>query len=188
MKSKLSLLTGLVLALTIVLSMVLCACNHRTAESPEVTTAKMESMSAIEKDELIYKDIIDGFPAGTAYAFVDMAEDQDALLVADQTISFEGKLEASKATVYAQDKDGKVVRMGVVESTTTSMPLIAYEHAVYYGSHKTVSKATINTDESKMEVETAEALDDEYDVGNKPYNILFAEYCDGTVIEFTTVK
>lgn len=188
MKSKLNLLTSLLLALTVVLTMIMCACNNHAAESAEPTTAKVETMSVYEKDQEIYKDLIASFPSGTAYAFVDMAEDQDALLVADQTISFEGKLEASEATVYAQDRDGKVVRMGVVESTTTSMPLVAFEHGVYYGSHKTVSKATINTNKSKMEVETAETNNDEYDVANKAYNLLFDEYGQGTVIEFTEVK
>ena len=188
MKSKLNLLTSLVLSLTVVLTMIMCACNNRAAESAETTTAKVETMSVYEKDQEIYKDIIAAFPAGTAYAFADMAEDQDALLVADQTISFEGKLEASKATVYAQDRDGKVVRMGVVESTTTSMPLVAFEHGVYSGSHKTMSKATINTKESKMEVETAKTNNDETDVANKAYNVLFEEDGRGTVIEFTELQ
>ena len=102
--------------------------------------------------------------------------------------NFEGKLEASKAKVYAQDKDGKVKEMGSVESTTTSMPLMAFEHAVYFGSHSTMSKATINTKESKMEVETAKTNNDETDVANKAYNVLFEEYGRGTIIEFTEVQ
>ena len=59
-----------------------------------------------------YNDIIKDLPKGSAYAFADMAEDQDALLVAENPIEFDGKVEAAKATVYAKDKDGNVKKMG----------------------------------------------------------------------------
>ena len=51
-----------------------------------------------------------------------------------------------------------------------------------------MSKATISTKESKMEVETAKTNNDETDVANKAYNVLFEEYGRGTIIEFTEVQ
>lgn len=186
----------LIIALTILISVFMTTfmmngCNKKdTAETVTETVSQQfdDTPSAIEKDMAIYTDIIANLPAGSAYAFADMAEDQDALLVAEQTISFEGRLEASKAKVYAQDKDGNVKEMGTVESSTTSMPLMAFEHAVYFGSHSTMSKATINTEESRMDVETAKTNNDETDVANKAYNVLFEEYGRGTVIEFTELQ
>lgn len=188
MKSKLNLITSLLLSLTVVLTMIMCACNNRAAESAETTTAKVETMSVYEKDQEIYKDIIAAFPSGTAYAFADMSEDQDALLVAENPIEFDGKVEAAKATVYAKDKDGNVKKMGTVESTTTSLPLVAYDHAVYFGSHHSMSKASIDTEHSKMDIETAKSNGDETDTANKAYNLLFDDYGEGTVIEFTILK
>ena len=192
MKKQIPFLVALALIISVVMTTVMMyGCNKKEASETVTKTVAQQTEtapSAIEKDIAVYQDIIADLPDGAAYAFADMAEDQDALLVAEQTISFEGKLEASKAKVYAQDKDGKVKEMGSVESTTTSMPLMAFEHAVYFGSHSTMSKATINTKESKMEVETAKINNDETDVANKAYNVLFEEYGRGTIIEFTEVQ
>ena len=192
MKRQIPFLVALALIISVVMTTVMMyGCNKKEAAETVTETVAQQTEtapSAIEKDIAVYQDIIADLPDGAAYAFADMAEDQDALLVAEQTISFEGKLEASKAKVYAQDKDGNVKEMGTVESSTTSMPLMAFEHAVYFGSHSTMSKATINTKESKMEVETAKTNNDETDVANKAYNVLFEEYGRGTIIEFTEVQ
>ena len=192
MKKQLPFLIALTILISVLMtSFMMNGCNKKDAAETvtEAVSQQVETTpSAVEKDMAIYTDIIASLPSGSAYAFADMAEDQDALLVAEQTISFEGKLEASKAKVYAQDKDGNVKEMGSVESSTTSMPLMAFEHAVYFGSHSTMSKATINTKESKMEVETAKTNNDETDVANKAYNVLFEEYGRGTVIEFTELQ
>ena len=192
MKKQLPFLIALTILISVLMTtFMMNGCNKKDAAETvkEAVSQQVETTpSAVEKDMAIYTDVIANLPDGAAYAFADMAEDQDALLVAEQTISFEGKLEASKAKVYAQDKDGKVKEMGTVESTTTSMPLMAFEHAVYFGSHSTMSKATINTKESKMEVETAKTNNDETDVANKAYNVLFEEYGRGTVIEFTELQ
>lgn len=189
MKTQLSILVTMVLAVSIFLTFFMVGCNKKEEANATVTAQQVVSSDSVfEKDSFIYKDIISSLPDGAAYAIVDMAEDQDALLVTDKAFSFEGKLEATEATVYAQDKDGKVVEMGKIESTTTSMPFMVHEHGVLFGSHRSMSKATINTKESKMEVETAKTNLDETDVANKAYNMLFEEYTEGTIVEFTSIK
>ena len=191
MKKRIPLLIGFVIVLSVLLTSFLmngCKEQANRETNAQVTSEQVtETSSSIDENISVYKDVIASLPSGSAYAFADMAEDQDALLVTEAPMSFEGSLEAAKATVYAKDKDGKVVKMGTVESTTTSMPLMAYEHAVYFGSHHSMSKATINTKESKMDVETAESSADGKDSANKAYDELFQDYTKGTIINFTAV-
>ena len=193
MKKKIPFLVAFVMVLSIAMTFFLmgkCDLSSKeyTDEDAIRTTADTTVISPYEKAMDDYNDIIASLSKGSAYAFADMAEDQDALLVAENPIEFDGKVEAAKATVYAKDKDGNVKKMGTVESTTTSLPLVAYDHAVYFGSHHSMSKASIDTEHSKMDIETAKSNGDETDTTNKAYNLLFDDYGEGTVIEFTILK
>ncbi len=191
MNKRIPFLVAFTLIISIIMTYFMmggCSQKNFTDEDAIKTTADTTVISPYEKAMDDYNEIIATLPKGSAYAFADMAEDQDVLLVTDQPIEFEGKVEAAKATVYAKDKNGHVKEMGTIKSTTTSMPLVAFEHAVYFGSHHTMSKASVNTQKGNIEVETAKSNGDEKDTANKAYNLLFDEYGQGTVIGFTAVK
>lgn len=193
MKKQIPFLVAFVLVLSILVTFITMGkCNFGSKDFSDDdairTTADTTVISPYETAMDDYNEIIATLSKGSAYAFADMAEDQDVLLVTDEPIEFEGKVEAAKATVYAKDKSGSVKEMGTIKSTTTSMPLVAFEHAVYFGSHHAMSKASVNTAKGKLEVESAKSNGDEKDTANKAYNVLFDEYGEGTVIEFTILK
>lgn len=192
MNKRIPFIVAFVMVISIAMTFFMmggCGNNKEFTDEDAIrTTAETTVISPYEKAMDDYNDIISKLDKGSAYAFADMAEDQDVLLVAENPIEFEGKVEAAKATVYAKDKDGNVKKMGTVESTTTSLPLVAYDHAVYFGSHHSMSKASIDTEHSKMDIETAKSNGDETDTANKAYNLLFDDYGEGTVIEFTILK
>ena len=192
MNKRIPFIVAFVMVISIAMTFFMmggCGTNKEFTDEDAIrTTAETTVISPYEKAMDDYNDIISKLDKGSAYAFADMAEDQDVLLVAENPIEFEGKVEAAKATVYAKDKDGNVKKMGTVESTTTSLPLVAYDHAVYFGSHHSMSKASIDTEHSKMDIETAKSNGDETDTANKAYNLLFDDYGEGTVIEFTILK
>lgn len=192
MNKRIPFIVAFVMVISIAMTFFMmggCGTNKEFTDEDAIrTTAETTVISPYEKAMDDYNDIISKLDKGSAYAFADMAEDQDALLVTDAPITFDGKVEAAKATVYAKDKNGNVKEMGTIKSTTTSMPLVAYEHAVYFGSHHAMSKASVNTKEGKLDVESAKSNGDEKDIANKAYNLLFDDYGEGTVIEFTEVQ
>lgn len=192
MNKRIPFIVAFVMVISIAMTFFMmggCGNNKEFTDEDAIrTTAETTVISPYEKAMDDYNDIISKLDKGSAYAFADMAEDQDALLVTDAPITFDGKVEAAKATVYAKDKNGKVKEMGTIKSTTTSMPLVAYEHAVYFGSHHAMSKASVNTEKGKLDVESAKSNGDEKDTANKAYNLLFDDYGEGTVIEFTAIQ
>lgn len=174
MKRILTALFGLVLSFTLVFAFTGCQKQE-------------EPLSPYDSALKEYRDIIDTLPEGSAYAFVDMGGDREAMLVTKAAFEFEGDLEAAEADVYAFTKDGDVKKYGKVESSTTSMPLMQYKDAVYFGTHSSIGKAKLNESKGKLSITVAET-DQTADEDNATYDALFDEYAEGDLIIFNGVE
>ena len=174
MKRILTALFGLVLSVALVFAFTGC----QKQEKP---------LSPYDSAPKEYRDIIDTLPAGSAYALVDMGGNREALLVTKEAFEFEGDLEAAKAEVYAFTKDGDVKKYGKLESSTTSMPLIQYKDAVYFGTHTSLGKAKLNENKGKLFITEAET-DQTATEDNETYDALLEEYAEGDIIVFNGIE
>lgn len=173
MKQKLSLVLSLLLALSMVFALAGCSKSETSEETAETA-------SVYEQDLAAYADVIEGLKEGTAYAFADLCEGYDALLVTEAPITFDKLTEAAAATVYGFDKDGNVKELGTIESTTTSMPITVKDGYAYTGGHHDMSRASIDEKNAKLVIETVKETEDNY-------NDFFQAYTEGTMVEFTLV-
>lgn len=178
MKRKLLVILGMVVAL----AMVFSGCNNKTEEAATKVEASQSVDTTSEQDSDVYANIIQELPEGSAYAFVDMDKDHDALLVAKETFEFEGDLEAFEGTVYGFDADGNIKEYGKVSGGGTANPFTVKDGALYFASHHSASKATIDESKSKMVVETV--TDDDEDA----FSAMFNDYMEGDIVLFTAVK
>lgn len=177
MKRYLAVILGMVLALT----MVLAGCNNK-AEEVAPSTDKTQSVVTTAKEPGAYAKIIRELPEGSAYAFVDMNKDHTALLVTKETFEFDGDLEAFEGTVYGYDADGNIKEYGKVSGGGTANPFTVKDGALYFASHHSASKATIDESKSKMVVDTVS--DEDQDA----FDNLFHDYMEGDIVLFTAVK
>ena len=187
MKRTISGLIGIVLILAMTLALV--GCHKKTVEETTTPTQAVSTIvSPYEADMKLYKSVIDALPEGAFYAFADMNENHDALLVAENTYADpeDGTLLAIAAKVYGLDKDGNIKEYGTVESGGTANPLMTKDHHLYYGGHHYMSKASIDESASKLVVETGK---DEMGGGTKDeaklFDQLYSEYAAGTMVGFT---
>ena len=159
--------------------------------------------SAVSKDMGAYASVINSLKKDQAYAFVDMSETVDALLVTDYTYQYNRSTRAAiGATVYGLDSNGAPVSLGEVQSAGTAYPLSVGEgHALFYGNGHGVMKATLGAGNSSLEIiETANEVFDSNGNATYFYNgqavpkdddlkRLFTEWFDqGRIINFTVVK
>jgi hypothetical protein len=81
------------------------------------------------------------------FAFADMAEDQDILLLstADEVFRPEEAYNATAATVYCVDGTGAVKELGTVVSGGSANPLAAVDGHLIYGGHKEMYKVHVDT-------------------------------------------
>ena len=183
MKRKIIAIVGIIL----LFAMVMTGCHKQAAEETTIRQATT-IVAPYESNTALYKSVLDKLPEGSLYAFADMNENFDALLVTD--FSYEdpdsGLMLSTKADVYGLDKDGNVIQYGSIESGGTANPLMVKDHCIYYGGHHYVSKATIDQEQSKLVVETAK--DESYGGSAsevKKFDKLYDEYMKGTVVGFT---
>lgn len=156
-----SSLLALILALAMVLS--LSACGGGTAQKgadgsqtqPEASLAPDNgeasedgeaAASAYETAMAAYQSVLDEHP-DAYFAFADMAEDQDILLLstADEVFRPEEAYNATAATVYCVDGTGAVKELGTVVSGGSANPLAAVDGHLIYGGHKEMYKVHVDT-------------------------------------------
>ncbi len=185
MKKKMITLVSLIAAF--IMMFTLAGCNKDKPADVSAANANKEKTTVVspvkndKKDKDDYKEILAGLKAGSAYAYADIGKEHKVLLVTDAPMEFDGKLEAARATVYGYDKNGNVKNYGSIESTSTSMPLMANGSYIYFGSHHSMSRARVDEQNSKLIVETAKE-------GDKKYDSFFNGYADGNIVKFTAVK
>ncbi|MBP5271900.1 MAG: hypothetical protein ILO43_02885 [Clostridia bacterium] len=180
MKQRMINIVCLMATLIITMMFLLVGCSHNkaTVDATEANYQDVTVISPYEKAADEYKKIIEGLPEGSAYAFADMSKDHDVLLVTEAPITFNGEMDAAKATVYGYDAKGDIKKYGTIESNSTSMPIVVKDGYAYFGSHHYVSRATVDEKNSKLVVETAKE-------GDKKYDAFFKAYNGGTIVNFT---
>ena len=199
-------------------AMVLAGCGTQqaaqtTASSSQASSASSEATaetseaSVYDQDMEAYADIIGGLEAGQAYAFADMDENHDALLVAaDVYDDLDGNKVAIAATIYGFDKDGNIMEYGTVESTDTGYPLSVVDGCLIFGGNHHIGMEFI--DEENGSIITKEDASETFDKdGNATYyyfsleeefegevednshmSDLNGKYADATPIVFTVVE
>lgn len=117
----------------------------------------------------LYADIIDTLTDKQWYAFAEISPDTDVLLVTEYTYdNLDGNMAAIDSTIYAPDKDGKVIEYSTVQAAGTSYPLKVYEGCLYVCTGHCVNKLYIDTKNGAvMTKEYAEEVFDES--GNSTY-------------------
>ncbi len=133
------------------------------------TKEETDVVSPALKNEDIYKDVIEGLQEGQYYAFADMGENNDALLVAENAYKDENdNYITNEASVYFVDGDGKPVKIGEVVSGSTAYPLGVFEKNIYYATHHLIGKKAV--DEENMALVVSDETYIEFDSdGNETY-------------------
>jgi len=112
----------------------------------------------------MYKTELETAPKEMYYAFVDLDEDFDALLLTDKEDDVftdnEGNHYAVAATLYAPDKDGNIQEYGRLETGTTALPLSIKDRKIYYGNHTQLFTSTLDKEKAKIDTATSESFDD----------------------------
>lgn len=164
MKTRnISSLLALILALAMVLSLSACGGGARkeaegsqaqpeaslapdNGEASEASEGSEAAASAYETAMAAYQSVLDEHP-DAYFAFADMAEDQDILLLstADEVFRPEEAYNATAATVYCVDGTGAVKELGTVVSGGSANPLAAVDGHLIYGGHKEMYKVHVDT-------------------------------------------
>ncbi|MBQ7266246.1 MAG: copper amine oxidase N-terminal domain-containing protein [Firmicutes bacterium] len=114
-------------------------------------TEKDEKPSAYEEAEKLYSSVISKLKKGQAYAFADLQEENDVLLVADGTFDNGNDVYASiEATVYGVDEDGNVKEFGKVSSSSTATPLAVLNKRIYTQTHKSIEKSYLDAQKAEI--------------------------------------
>jgi len=159
----------------------------------------------LEKNLETYQDIIGNLEKGQAYGFANMAENYDALLVANEVYSDQdGHVLSTAATIYGLDKDGNIMEYGTVESTSTAYPLSTVDGALIFGSHHHVATNILRdgallTKEDALEKFDSDgkatyyyfSLEEEFEgqvEDDKQFASLNAKYEDAIPVNFTVVE
>ncbi len=179
MKKKLALLLTGVLALS---AFTGCGANKATAVSTAAETEKeateteiqtadtgsteeeTESLSAFEADLESYESLIASAPVDAYYAFADLAETSDALVLAPGNLTFDngdGTIAATGGTIYALGPDGNIMEYGSVEGGGTATPLAVGEgYVLFYGGKNYMNKVTLDTDAGTLDTDEGEYFDE----------------------------
>lgn len=119
-----------------------------------------------------FDTIIDTLSEESYYAFADMDEFNDALLITSSDLVFDngdGKMAATEATVYGYDGKNNIIEYGYVAGGGTATPLACKDHELFCGGRDYMNKIHIDEDNSEMVTDEGEYFD---------------EYEDAIVIEF----
>ncbi len=178
MKKKLAILLAGALSLT-----AFTACGQKEAAPAENVTTETESVAApaepeteapqeeetekpsvFEADEASYEEVILAAPVDAYYAFADLDETYDALVIAPGDLTFDngdGTTAATGGTVYCVGPDGTIMEYGYVEGGGTATPLAAgADHVLFYGGRDYMNKVTLDTATGKLKTDEGEYFDE----------------------------
>ena len=145
-------------------------------EDEEMNMAVSDRMAgiidSITWDVYDYDTIIGYLAEDSYYAYADMDELKDALLVTTSDMVYDigdGTMAASEATVFGYDKEGKIVEYGYVAGGGTATPLACKDSILFYGGRDYMNKVHIDENAGEMIIDEGEYFD---------------EYEDAIVVEF----
>lgn len=132
--------------------------NEDTGEAQETADEEGDSEEegvggVFEKDIVAYKGILKGLPETSYYGFVDLSDDYDALVVAEEKDIYddgEGGKAASSAQVYGLDADGNPVELAKVEGGGTDAPLACADHFLFKGGKNMLYKLAIDKESGQL--------------------------------------
>ncbi|MBQ6442904.1 MAG: hypothetical protein IJJ13_10000 [Lachnospiraceae bacterium] len=131
------------------------------AAEPETET---EKPSAFEANLDSYESLILSAPVDAYYAFADLAEMSDAMIIAPGDLTFDngdGTTAATGGTIYALGPDGNIMEYGYVEGGGTATPLATGEgYVLFYGGRDYMNKVTLDTDAGKLNIDEGEYFDE----------------------------
>ena len=106
-----------------------------------------------EKDIDAYQGVLKGLPESSYYAFIDLSDDYDALLVAKDKDVYddgEGGKAASSAQVYGLDADRNPVKLAKVKGGGTDAPLACADHFLFKGGKNMLYKLAIDEESGQL--------------------------------------
>ena len=178
MKKKIAVLLTGILALS---AFTACGANNGTnaktiAETEKETTETLvqaastetaeetEKPSAAEVDLESYESLIISAPVDAYYAFADLAETSDALILAPGNLTFDngdGTTAATGGTIYALGPDGAIMEYGSVEGGGTATPLAVGDgYVLFYGGKDYMNKVTLDTGAGTLKTDEGEYFDE----------------------------
>ena len=114
-----------------------------------------------------YDSVISKLTKNQYYAFAEIGEDYDALLVADGVYdNGDGNMAAIDAKVYGFGNDGKLYEAGSVWSDGTAYPLAVYDKSIMFGGNHRMTMACVRDGSVIIEKEAYEEFDEQ---GNATY-------------------
>ncbi|MBR1630204.1 MAG: hypothetical protein IJ679_13225 [Lachnospiraceae bacterium] len=138
-------------------------------EDEEMNMAVSDSLAGIIDsltwDVYDFDTIIDALSEDSYYAFADMDETNDALLVTSSDLVFDngdGTMAATEATVYGYDNNHHIIEYGLVAGGGTATPLACKDHELFYGGHNYMNKVHIDEENAELITDEGEYFD-EYD-------------------------
>lgn len=179
--------------------------NNETANVDTSVEEESNITSPVLKAMDAYDSVISGLQPGQAYAFADMCDTYDALLVTDYTYdNLDGNIAAIDATIYGLDNDNNVIELGRVTSEGTAYPLAIYESYLMFGGNhhmgmEFISGGNITTKYDATEVFDTDGnatyylfdLDNEFEgevEDNSKLTELYDMYFNATILNFTVVE
>ena len=171
-KRTLAILLGSLMAATVVFSG--CGSKEADTDAADTTeeTEEAEVTSPYETDQEAFDMILRHLEPGQVYAYADIDEKHDALLVASGSFdNGDGNMAAIDATIYGFDKNGELMEYGKVESSSTAYPLAVADGCLFYGGNHDMSKVYI--DEENGSLITKEYASETFDEdGNASYSYM----------------
>lgn len=179
-----------VLGLFLMFALLLTGCSKKPAETAETveTTTEAAVKTVDSPYELNMKDfdsLIKSLPDGGYYAFAAMDKDHDALLVTDEVYKEGNKLLATRADVYAFNKNKEILEFGSVASSDSGYPLATKDDYLYFGGKDRMTKVTVEEARNAM---TIVAREEAGKGDSAKLDALFTEYHAAIPVEFTAVE
>ena len=134
------------------------------AQASDGGAAEEEKRSAFEVDLDSYESLVASAPKDAYYAFADLADTSDALILAPGDVTFDNgddAIAATGGTIYGYGPDGKIMEYGYVEGGGTATPLAVGDgHVLFYGGHDYMNKVTLDTNAGKLLIDEGEYFDE----------------------------
>ena len=172
MKNKNKIKKYSILIITVLLFGLLIGCNKNNISLEESNKESEKEVKEIENKEEIskedsasnniekYNSIISTLTTSQYYAFVDLGNDYDILLVADNAYdNGDGNIVAIDATVYNIDNN-KPCYAGSVWSDGTAYPIAVYENSLIFGGNHRITTAKVINSAVIVEKEIYEDFDE----------------------------
>lgn len=133
-------------------------------EEQETGTVVTPFLDDLEK----YDSIISGLTKDQYYAFAEIGEDYDALLVTDGVYDYgDGIMAAIDAKVYGFGNDGIIYEAGSIWSDGTAYPISVYEKSIMFGGNHRMAMACVRDGSIIIQKEADEVFDEQ---GNATYS------------------